>query len=199
MGNLIADTFNLQEIDDFFLNETSLLYLFSLCPSRVNRAAQNTGFEMDVRTHPDIIEYGHPSIQFKLLEGPTNAEFCSLVGREPVNPLPLKINVALLGAIQAVDAVHHYGFSGTIRPDNGMYLTLSNLKINAIERLHPSKGHKDILESQENLTLSYLATVIHLGLHAVLAEFEPLSEYKARRAFDLLNDLPCIFLSCPKV
>ena len=104
---------------------------------------------MDVSAQPDVVQNGHPAEKFYLLEGSGNAHLSPLVGAEAGNQFPIEVNAPLLGTVEPIDTVHHNGFSGTVRADQGEDLPPFDLKTDVREGGDTAKGYMDMLHLQQ--------------------------------------------------
>ena len=68
-----------------------------------------------------------------------------------VDALTFINNIALLGAVKAIDAVHHHGFPGTVGPDYRMDFALANLKVDAGQGFNLAEGHMNVFQIQQDI------------------------------------------------
>jgi len=105
----------------------------------------DAGFEVHVPAESDVIQHSHAAEEFDLLKGARDSEFSASVRREAGDLLALEGEVAFLGAVQAVDAVHHAGLAGTVRSDDGKDLAFSHVEADIDESGNPMEGQIDVL------------------------------------------------------
>jgi hypothetical protein len=73
------------------------------------------------------------------------------MGSQRSDVLTLVGDAAFLGSIETVDAVHHDGLAGSVRPDDGMDFSLLHFQVHARERCNPAKVHVNIFELENGL------------------------------------------------
>jgi hypothetical protein len=94
----------------------------------------------------NVIQNGQAGIKFDILEGSRDAKFGNLVGRQSGDILPLKINIALLRAIESVYTVEEAALPGTIWTYDSQYLRPSDLNINTIQSTELSEIQANIFD-----------------------------------------------------
>ena len=93
----------------------------------------------------NVVQDGHTPEQLNLLKRPRQAQSGSLVGGIAGDVLALEDELAFLGTVQSVDAVHHARFSRSVGPDYGENLTLSDLEAHIGQRGYTMKRQEDVL------------------------------------------------------
>jgi hypothetical protein len=66
----------------------------------------------------DIVQHCHAAEHLHLLKGSGQTQLRSLVGPEFINLLPFVIYISILRVVKAVNNIHHYRFTGSVRADN---------------------------------------------------------------------------------
>jgi hypothetical protein len=106
---------------------------------------------MDMTTQPDVVQHGHAAEDLDLLKGPGYPQGGALIGPQMVNPLTIIYNIAFLGSVKTIDAVHHNGFAGPVGSNDRMNFTFSNLQADAGQGFDFSKGHMNVLQIKQNI------------------------------------------------
>ena len=75
------------------------------------------------RADHHVLGDGHALEGAQLLEGARDAAPAHVVGREPGEPRPVELHLALVGRVEAADAVEERRLAGAVRPDDADELT----------------------------------------------------------------------------
>jgi len=116
--HLLAPGLDLEEVDDLF-DALALADLLLLAAAPVQAPGKGAGPLVHVAADQEVVEDGHAAEQGDVLERPRDAAPRPRGGAEAGDVLAVEGDAALLGAVDAADAVQQAGLAGAVRADDG--------------------------------------------------------------------------------
>jgi len=119
--------------------------------------AQQAGPHMDMTPNQDVLHDVGVVKKLDILEGPRNAQAGHLIGSDPGDVTPFKMDAASGRVIDAADQIENGGFSGAVGSDDGENTALFDLKGDAVDRLDATKMNGKIFDLEEAHDFSFNA------------------------------------------
>lgn len=99
----------------------------------------------------NIVQTAQTSKQLDILEGPSQAESCRLVGSNSRYSPAFKVYLALLRFIKTIDAIQQASLTGTVRTNNRQDFIVSYVQADINKGFHAAKGKGEVFNSYLNI------------------------------------------------
>src|SRR5688500_13088630 len=146
----LAVGLDLEEVDDA-LDELAVADLLALGRPDAQRLQQQVALHAQVAARHDVVEHAHALEQREVLEGARDAHLGHLARVHVLEGAAAEVDLALLRAVDAVDAVEHRALAGAVGTDDGADLVLAHVEADVRQRLHAAEGEADVAHVEDHL------------------------------------------------
>src|SRR5690554_8075507 len=141
---LAPNMVNFQKIDDMALHLLAYRHFLATRSDKIGQRAQQAALHVYMSTQLDVIEHRHASKQCNILEGASQPHGSTYRGLYSRKCLALIADSALLGFIEARDAVEERGFASAIGADHSCHCVFWHAETDTLQCLHTTERQRKI-------------------------------------------------------
>ena len=140
----LAESFDLEEVDDVFAPAAVLHLLFLRC-AEPHCTGEPRTLHAHMSTGEQVVDHGHVREEFDVLERAGNSHCGDLVRTLTHDRVAVPANVALLGAIHLRQRVEDRRLASAVRANDREQLTLVDMKTDVVDGGHATETQRDVL------------------------------------------------------
>ena len=154
-NRLATDVVYLEEINDALFHILTDGHFLTPGRAKIGQRTEQSALHVHVGAQLDVVQDSHTPEQDNVLEGSGEAQCCPFRRLDTARQrLSLIADGALLGFVEAGDAVEQRCFAGTVRADNGCYGVFRHPETNVLQRLHTTKRQRQVADFEDAHTTS---------------------------------------------
>jgi hypothetical protein len=118
-------------------------------PGQAERVGEEIAPRAAVDADHDVLEHRHGREQREVLEGPADTEPGDAMAGQAEDGPALEQDVAVVGRVEAAEAIEERGLAGAVGPDESHDLPGLHLEGDPLERDNAPEPHRDVAHGEQ--------------------------------------------------
>jgi hypothetical protein len=135
---------NFQEVDDPLFDVLAKAHLLGPRLAVIDPSGQESGCQMHMGPEFDVVQNGHVSEEFHVLECSRDSQARDFMRLLFGNVSPLEQYGALFRMIKSIDAIKEAGFARPVGTDNGEYLSFVDTGADPVKGRQATKAEVEV-------------------------------------------------------